>query len=131
MTPDEEEHHMRSDAETQIARRAAQRLAEDIDPTLPEQVEQELAKDPLEQRDEKPLEPISLGALIVSMAAFGWTIYRDLKKDREAAQQAATVQRLTDQLREEATANGWLAKFSPQRQASIIDGIAQAIVDEP
>jgi hypothetical protein len=121
---------MRSDPEAQIARRAAQHLAGEIDPTLPAQVEQELAKDPLEQRSER-FDPISLGGLIVSLAALGWTIYRDLKKDREAAQQAASAEHLADELREEAKANGWLAGFKPQQQALIIDGIAQAIVEEP
>jgi hypothetical protein len=121
---------MRNDPETRIARRAAQRLASDIDPTLLEQVEQELAKDPLEQKDEKLVDPISLAALIVSLVSLGWTVHHDVKKDRREAEKAAETKRVADQLREEATANGWLAKFDPQRQALIIDGIAQAVVEE-
>jgi len=127
-----------SDAETQIARRAAQRLAGDIDPTLPDQVEQELAKDPLEQSHERPLDPISLGGLIVSLVSLGWTIYRDLKKDREAAQKAAMMQRLADRLREDTRASGQLPRASerllelnPQQQTLIIEAVAQEIVEEP
>jgi hypothetical protein len=120
---------MRTESETRIARRAAQRLAGNIDPQLPAQVEQELAQDPLEQSPER-LDPISLGGLIVSLVALGWTIYRDVKNDREAAQKAAMVQRIADQLRKKAQENGLLSTVDPQRQTLIIDAIAQAIVEE-
>jgi hypothetical protein len=122
---------MRSESETRIARRAAQRLAGEIDPTLPDLVEHELAKDPLEQSHKRPLDPISLGGLIVSLAALGWTIYRDLKNDRKAAQKSVAAKRVAGQLGEEAKANGWLAKFNEQQQSLIINGIAQATVEEP
>ena len=68
-----------------IARRAADQLANDIDKGLRQDVERELAKDPLEERRERFLEPVSFAALIVSLASFGWTVYRDLKRDRDAA----------------------------------------------
>jgi hypothetical protein len=68
-----------------VARRAADRLAETIDKGLRDDVDRELAKDPLEEQSKQFFDPISLGALIVSLASFGWTVYRDLKKDREAA----------------------------------------------
>jgi hypothetical protein len=86
-----------------IARRAADRLANNVDQGLRQDVERELAKDPLEQRPERVFEPISFAALIVSLASFGWTVYRDLKKDREAAKadRSATEARLAARLREE------------------------------
>ena len=68
-----------------VARRAADRLAKSVDEGLRDDVERELAKDPLEAEARRILDPVSLGALIVSLASFGWTVYRDLKKDREAA----------------------------------------------
>lgn len=122
---------MRRDAEKEIARRAAQRLASAIDANLPGQVEQEWAKDPLDPSQERALDPISLGGLIVSMASLGWTIYRDIKKDHEAVQKAATTQYLAGRLREEAQANGWLLSFAPEQQALIVEGVAQEIVREP
>jgi hypothetical protein len=92
--------------ETEIAgivRRAADRLANDIDKDLRRDVERELAKDPLEERPQRVVEPVSFAALIVSLASFGWTVYRDLKKDREAAKahRSATEARLAVLLREE------------------------------
>ncbi len=68
-----------------IARRAAERLTGTIGNGLRHDVERELAKDPLEAQSKRIFDPISFAALIVSLASFGWTIYRDLKKDREAA----------------------------------------------
>jgi hypothetical protein len=34
---------------------------------------------------QRVIEPVSLAAFVVSLASFGWTVYRDLKKDRDAA----------------------------------------------
>jgi hypothetical protein len=44
------------------ARRVAARLATDLDPALQDQVEQELARDPLEQPAERLIDPIFIGA---------------------------------------------------------------------
>jgi hypothetical protein len=86
-----------------ISRRAAERVANEIDKALPQDVERELKNDPLEDRPERVFEPVSFAALIVSLASFGWTVYRDLKKDRDAAKadRAATEARLAVLLREE------------------------------
>jgi hypothetical protein len=70
-----------------IARHVAARLAADLDPALPEQVKNELARDPLERPAERVIDPVSLGALIVSVASLGWTIYHDLKSDHASATQ--------------------------------------------
>jgi hypothetical protein len=115
-----------------IARRAADRLANDIDKGLRQGVERELAKDPLDQRPERPFEPISFAALIVSLASFGWTVYRDIKKDRDTAKadRSATEARLADLLREEdGFAAGRLPPDMTTRQQSlVISAIAVEIV---
>ena len=76
---------MNDDIAARIARSAAGRLAGTFGHDLGDEVERELNKDPLDSRPERVLDPISLGALIVSLVSFGWTVYRDLKKDRDAA----------------------------------------------
>lgn len=70
-----------------VARQAARDLALEFGPSLPDSVEVALAVDPLDQPASKVLDPISIGALIVSVAALGWTIYHDLKRDRETPTQ--------------------------------------------
>jgi hypothetical protein len=112
------------------ARRVAARLAADIDPGLPEQVERALAEDPLERPPER-VDPISLGALIVSIASFGWTVYRDLKKDRDAAREdpAARAKRLATRLQEEGTdAIRLPAGLTAEQRSRIIGVVAEEIV---
>jgi hypothetical protein len=115
-----------------IARRAADRLANDIDKGLRRDVEGELAKDPLDQRLERFFEPVSFAALIVSLASFGWTVYRDLKKDREAAKadRSATEARLAALLREEDHfAAGQLPPdMTAEQQSMVMAAIAVEIV---
>lgn len=53
-----------------VARRSTARLA-DLDSSLPDQVEQALAADPLATPSERIVDPISLGALLVSIASLG------------------------------------------------------------
>jgi hypothetical protein len=116
----------------EIARRAADRLANDIDKGLRQGVEQELAKDPLEERPERVFEPISFAALIVSLASFGWTVYHDLKKDRDAAKadRTATEARLVALLREEDhfAAGRLPPDMTAEQQSSVIRVIATEIV---
>jgi hypothetical protein len=115
----------------QTARRAAARLAADINPGLPEQVERALAEDPLERSPERVVDPISLGALIVSIASFGWTVYRDLKRDREAARddQAARAKRLATRLQEKGTDAIRVPEgIASEQRSRIIDVVAEEIV---
>jgi hypothetical protein len=112
-----------------VARRAANRLAKEIDKGLRQDVGRELAKDPLEQRPERVLEPVSFAALIVSLASFGWTVYRDLKKDRDVAkaERAATEARLAALLREEDHfAAGRLPPDMTAEQQSLVIGVIAA-----
>jgi hypothetical protein len=58
------------------ARAAAERLDSDYGPGLISEVEAALSS----QGQEQFFDPVSLGALIVSIATLAWTIYSDLKK---------------------------------------------------
>ena len=72
-----------------LARQIANRLAGEMDPSLPERTERVLAEGtdapPPPSRTFDPATTIALAALLVSAAQFAWGVYRDLKKDREAA----------------------------------------------
>jgi hypothetical protein len=61
------------------ARAAAERLTPEYGPGLAADVEAALHTRGSEQRPERFFDPISLGALIVSIATLAWTIYTDLK----------------------------------------------------
>jgi hypothetical protein len=115
-----------------ISRRAAERVANEIDKALPQDVERELKNDPLEDRPERVFEPVSFAALIVSLASFGWTVYRDLKKDRDAAKadRAATEARLAVLLREEDHfVSGRLpGGITAERESFVLAAIAAEIV---
>jgi hypothetical protein len=62
------------------ARAAAARLVADTGTKLPADVERALADRDKIQPPDQYLDPISLGALIVSVASLAWTIYKDLRK---------------------------------------------------
>ena len=115
-----------------VARRAADRLAPSLDPGLSAAVEQELTRDPLDTRPERVFEPISFAAFIVSLASFGWTVYRDLKKDRDDAKvdRSETEARLALLLREdESFAAGQLPpSMTTAQQSLILRTIAAEIV---
>jgi hypothetical protein len=119
-----------SGAIDQIARRSAARLV-GIDPGLPDQVEQALAEDQLSQPVERLIDPISLGALVVSIASLGWTVYHDIKKDHATTglDQAGKTRRLTEQLREAEQEIGPVpADLTPGQRAQIMSVIAAEIV---
>jgi len=106
-----------------VARRAADRLAPSFDPGLRAAVEQELTRDPLGSRPERVFEPVSFAAFIVSLASFGWTVYRDLRNDRDAAKadRPETEARLALLLREdESFAAGRLPLGMTTEQQSLI-----------
>jgi hypothetical protein len=63
------------------ARAAAERLTLDYGPGLAPDVEAALHARGPEQRPDQFFDPISLGALIVSIATLAWTVYTDLKKE--------------------------------------------------
>ncbi len=69
-----------------LARRIAQRLADETDPNLPALTERVLAEGPETSPESHTYDAgvaIALAALLVSAAQFAWSVYRDLKKDRQ------------------------------------------------
>jgi uncharacterized membrane protein YebE (DUF533 family) len=62
------------------AHAAAIRLTPEYGPGLAADVEDALDALGMEQRPERYLDPVSLGALIVSIAGLAWTIYTDQRK---------------------------------------------------
>jgi hypothetical protein len=116
----------------QIALRTADRLTSTLGEGLRDAVVRELAKDPLASRPERVIDPVSLGSLIVSLAAFGWTVYRDLKKDRDVAKMSRPEleQRVAASLREEeGFAGGRLPPgMTTEQQTFVITTIATEIV---
>ncbi|MFD7403574.1 hypothetical protein ACFV7R_13085 [Streptomyces sp. NPDC059866] len=66
------------------ARAAAHRLTTPHNPNLATDVEAALHARETTTRPDQYLDPISLGALIVSIASLAWTVYNDLKKQTPA-----------------------------------------------
>lgn len=62
------------------ARAAADRLAADHGLRLAADVEAALYERGANRSTDQYFDPVSLGALIVSVASLAWTVYRDLKK---------------------------------------------------
>ena len=80
----------------EVARQAARRLAESVDPGLPQEVEAVLAasSDDESQTQFDGGATIALAALLVSVVSLGWTIYRDLKKDQAKPSLTAVKRRI-------------------------------------
>lgn len=66
-----------TDHAAEAARSAAVILAPDLGRNLPAEVEAALAARAGDQRPDRFFDPVSLGALIVSVATLAWTIYND------------------------------------------------------
>lgn len=73
-----------TDMVTAAARAAAERLANDYGPGVVADVEAALYASG-SQRREQFLDPVSMGSLIVSIAALAWTVYTDLKTKKSKA----------------------------------------------
>ncbi len=69
------------------ARRAAERLAGELDPALPALTERVLAAgaDPEPRRSFEPATGLAVATFLLAVAQFGWKVYRDVKEDREKA----------------------------------------------
>ncbi len=74
-----------------LARRAATRLAGELDPRLPALTERAIAGEDGEIRTRAydPTLALGLAGFLLSVAQFAWTIYRDLKKDRKDEEEKA------------------------------------------
>jgi hypothetical protein len=109
-----------------VARRAASRLAAEFGPNLPAFTERALASaDPTVRRRSFDVSTtLALASLVVSVAQFGWQIYRDLSKDREADQRR-TVQMLARRMRLSLTEPSGL---DLQQQDRLLEVVAEEIV---
>src|SRR5438270_2798420 len=63
------------------ARDAAERVAADYGPRLVPDVEAALYSAGTTRRPEQYLDPVSLAALLVAAAQFGWQVYQDHRKE--------------------------------------------------
>lgn len=79
------------------ARAAAKRLAAELEPGLRGEVE--LALQARSRTPEQYVDPIALGALIVSVAQFAWMIYMDVDRSREA--RPVTLTQIAEAVREQ------------------------------
>jgi hypothetical protein len=68
-----------SDPVADVARAAASRLAPLTAPSLPADVEVALHARSGNKPPDRYIDPVSLGALVVSIASLAWTVYTDLK----------------------------------------------------
>src|SRR3954471_14443365 len=82
------------------ARAAAERLTADYGPRLVPNVEAALYTAGSERRPEQYLDPISLAALLVAAAQFGWQVYQDHKKETAQPSQEVVERRIRVQLPE-------------------------------
>jgi hypothetical protein len=105
-----------------IARHAAARLATTLGPDLPALVEQELNADPLDPPT-RVVDPISLAALLVSVASLAWTIWRDLKKDHAARAQIEQAEALAAALALSAP-----PALQPPQRALLLQVVAEETV---
>jgi len=75
-----------------VVRRAAARLAGEVDPGLPQMaelvLEEGLSPEPMRSFD--PTVALGVAGFLLGAAQLGWQVYRDIRKDRkEAAEKAA------------------------------------------
>ena len=78
-----------------IARLAAAKLSQSMNPNLPQLVEGVLA-DPNAKRDAQMYDPataIGLATLIVSIATFAWTVYKDLEDESKKPDQGLIIRK--------------------------------------
>lgn len=88
----DEELAMRDPEVAAVVRRAAARLAGEVDPGLPQMaelvLEEGLSPEPTRSFDAGL--SVAVAGFLLAAAQFGWQVYRDIRKDRrEAAEEAA------------------------------------------
>ncbi|HWM94948.1 MAG TPA: hypothetical protein VN493_29605 [Thermoanaerobaculia bacterium] len=84
-----------TDPSADAARRAAARLASDLGSDLPAFTERALAGEErmVRRRSFDAGASLAIASLLVSLAQFGWQIYRDLKQDREKKKESDEADR--------------------------------------
>ena len=91
-----------TDPVSDAARAAAERLTPDYGPGLAADVEAALHARGSAQRPERYFDPISLGALIVSIATLAWTVYSDLRKKTSSPAPDVVARTVRVELRKQA-----------------------------
>lgn len=88
------------DVPAHAARAAARALAGELGDQLPGDVEAMLHTREDTPAPDQYVDPISLAGLIVSVASFAWTVYRDLKTKTDAPARDVIERRVRLQVRE-------------------------------
>ncbi len=96
------------------ARAAAIRLSEQYGADVPTDVDVELGRDPDAPPDQY-VDPVSIGALIVSIASLAWTVYQDLRRQNKPEPTTEVVSR-TVRLQLDHPSHS-----SPDERAHVID----------
>ncbi|HEU4421199.1 MAG TPA: hypothetical protein VFR67_01520 [Pilimelia sp.] len=105
-----------------IARAAAARLAAQHGPALPVDVEAALhARGPAREPD-RYVDPISLGALIVSVASLAWTVYTDLRQKTTNPSPEVLTRTIRVQLRD-------VDRLDPTERDRVIDVVVTETVN--
>lgn len=82
------------------ARAAAERLVAEYGPQLASEVEAALAARKAPRRPDQYIDPVSVGSLIVSVAALAWSVYSDLRKETPPPSHEAIARQVRYEVRE-------------------------------
>ena len=112
------------------ARRAAARLAPDLGSDLPAFTERALAgpESIAPRRSFDSGASLAVAALLVSLAQFGWQIYRDLKEDREKRDEADRRQLLQVLVRRMRLSLNEPPELSVQQRDRLLEVVAEEIL---
>jgi len=110
------------DTVVRTARAAAQRLAVDLGDQLPGDVEAALHALDGAPMAERYVDPISLAGLVVSVATFAWTVYRDLQNETASPAREIVERRVRVQVRETD------ASAPPRQQDRIIEVVVAEVM---
>jgi hypothetical protein len=111
------------DVAADAARAAARALASELGGQLPGDVEALLHAGDDAPADRYVVDPISLAGLIVSVASFAWTVYRDLKTKTDAPARDAIERRVRVEVRESEL------DAAPAQRDRIIDVVVTEIMN--
>ncbi|GAB3651822.1 hypothetical protein GCM10027589_08880 [Actinocorallia lasiicapitis] len=116
----------------QAARATAARLAPEHGPRLVADVEAALHSPDGAPGRGQYLDPISLGSLIVSVAALGWTVYQDHKNKHHQAPPTHVITRVVRlELDETGTVQHLTVEQRDQIIQSTVEETVQAIEEQP
>lgn len=112
------------------ARRAAARLAPDFGPDLPVFTERALAgqESIAPRRSYEAGASLAIASILVSLAQFGWQIYRDLKEDREKKEEADRRQMIQVLVRRMRLSLDAPQGLSVQQRDRLLEVVAEEIL---